>query len=90
MLTEFGADPLHIEPSSFFSPPSLNGNRYGISALGDSITWNGRDVIPIPEKYRPTASWVQGNIVAFGTASGEVLLFQFSEDVKPPLWPRAR
>ncbi|KAL6795511.1 hypothetical protein J3E68DRAFT_404487 [Trichoderma sp. SZMC 28012] len=83
-LTEFGADSSTLGPPSFFSKKSLRGKRYGISAAGDWITWNGRDLIPIPEMYRPTASWVQGNIVAIGTKSGKVLLFRFSAEVDPP------
>ncbi|KAL6867028.1 hypothetical protein J3F83DRAFT_739731 [Trichoderma novae-zelandiae] len=83
MLTEFGVYLSGPDSSSFFSDRSTHGNLYGISALGDSITCNGRKVIPIPERYEPTASWVQGQVVAFGTRSGEVLLFRFSTADEP-------
>ncbi|EHK21355.1 uncharacterized protein TRIVIDRAFT_10543, partial [Trichoderma virens Gv29-8] len=76
-LTEFGADPSTLGSSAFFSQESFKGKRYGISIAGDWITWNGREIIPIPDMYRPTASWVQGNTVAIGTKSGKVLLFRF-------------
>ncbi|OPB38161.1 hypothetical protein A0O28_0012650 [Trichoderma guizhouense] len=84
ILTEFGANPSTLGSSSFFTQRSLKGKRYGISAAGDWITWNGREIIPIPVMYKPRVSWVQGNIVAIGTKSGKVLLFRFSTEVEPP------
>ncbi|KAK4081590.1 uncharacterized protein Triagg1_2331 [Trichoderma aggressivum f. europaeum] len=84
ILTEFGANPSTLGSSSFFTQQSLKGKRYGISAAGDWITWNGREIIPIPAMYKPRVSWVQGNIVAIGTKSGKVLLFRFSTEVEPP------
>ncbi|KAL7927983.1 WD40-repeat-containing domain protein [Trichoderma austrokoningii] len=81
----FGVELSSLPLSSFFNGQHSEGNRYGISEASDWITWNGKNVIPIPDKYQPTASWVQGNVVAIGTKSGEVLLFRFSSTLSPPM-----
>ncbi|KAI4862457.1 WD40-repeat-containing domain protein [Hypoxylon rubiginosum] len=52
------------------------------------ITWKGHNVIGIPEKYRPhdlrhPTTCVTGRKIAIGCASGEVLLFEFSDEIKP-------
>ncbi|KAL6814018.1 WD40-repeat-containing domain protein [Trichoderma camerunense] len=84
ILTEYGADPSTLEHSPFLVEECQKGGRYGVALGNDWITWNGREIISIPKMYRPTASWVQGNIVAIGTRLGEVLLFRFSTEVEPP------
>lgn len=84
ILTEVGADLSAFESSPFLVEEGQKGGRYGVAPGSDWITWNGRNIIPIPEVYLPTASWVQGNIVAIGTEFGKVLLFRFSTEVEPP------
>lgn len=84
ILTEYGADPSTLEHSPFLVEECQKGGRYGVALGNDWITWNGREIISIPKMYKPTASWVQGSIVAIGTRSGEVLLFRFSTEVEPP------
>ncbi|KAL7933625.1 WD40-repeat-containing domain protein [Trichoderma chlorosporum] len=86
ILTEFGVDPSTLDSNALFNLQSINGKRYGTSAAGDWITWNGRKLIPLPEEYHNAASWVQGNIVAIGVNYDQVLLFRFSPDEEPPNW----
>ncbi|KAL6807934.1 quinon protein alcohol dehydrogenase-like superfamily [Trichoderma sp. SZMC 28013] len=71
ILTEVGADLSAFESSPFLVEEGQKGGRYGVAPGSDWITWNGRNIIPIPEVYLPTASWVQGNIVAIGTEFGK-------------------
>ncbi|KAL8285679.1 hypothetical protein RB597_002646 [Gaeumannomyces tritici] len=52
------------------------------------INWRGRRLIYLPEAFRPNIGaslccWVQGQSVVVGCKSGEVLLFRFSEDMRP-------
>lgn len=58
-----------------------------ISVRNGAITWGGRDLIHIPEGFRPTGepdSWrVQGRMLVIGTVSGQVLLFRFAENANP-------
>ncbi|PKK51110.1 hypothetical protein CI102_5912 [Trichoderma harzianum] len=83
-LTEYGVDLSTLNPSPFPIQEGQKVARYGVGPRGDWITWNGKNIIPIPKMYKPTASWVQGNIVAIGTRLGEMLLFRFSTEVEPP------
>ncbi|KAJ4864716.1 WD domain, g-beta repeat domain-containing protein [Trichoderma breve] len=83
-LTEYEVDLSTLNPSPFPVQEGQKVARYGVGPRGDWITWNGKNIIPIPKAYKPTASWVQGNIVAIGTRLGEMLLFRFSTEVEPP------
>ncbi|KAK0640569.1 hypothetical protein B0T16DRAFT_200121 [Cercophora newfieldiana] len=55
------------------------------------IMWRDRRIVFLPEQYKPTpgtpSTWVQGNRVAIGSRSGEVLLFRFADGVAPA-WGR--
>lgn len=83
-LAECGIDPSALGLSPTVVEEGQKGARYRVAQDGDWITCNGKNIIPIPKMYRPTASWVQGNTVALGTKWGKVLLFRFSAEVEPP------
>ncbi|XXG97830.1 hypothetical protein Hte_004144 [Hypoxylon texense] len=65
--------------------------KYDLGASRWMITWNGRNVVEIPEEYSPRAptkfytpnTCVVGRKIVIGSASGEVVLFEFSDEAKP-------
>ncbi|KAM4054550.1 WD domain, G-beta repeat domain-containing protein [Hirsutella rhossiliensis] len=66
---------------------ALHREGYGLSADGEWITLHGKDVLWLPQDYRPSRDWRELAVVAFtksqvaiGCASGRVLILRF----KPP------
>ncbi|EJT74687.1 hypothetical protein GGTG_08525 [Gaeumannomyces tritici R3-111a-1] len=85
-------DPDNARPVSEVLPARpLPPTREAFTISGRSyewINWRGRKLIYLPEAFRPNIGaslccWVQGQSVVVGCESGEVLLFRFSEDMRP-------
>lgn len=99
LLTEFGVWPFDVseaELEKLAAGTSSELPRRGarptwspvdISLDGRWITWNGRKLIFLPAKFRPTyrlsPCLVQGLCVVIGCESGQVVLFRLSKDVSP-------
>ncbi|KAF7171564.1 hypothetical protein CNMCM5623_003939 [Aspergillus felis] len=64
--------------AAYYSETQIHG--YGLSPDRTWITRDGYDFIWLPAEFRPECSAVQGNTVAIGCRSGQVLIFGFTPD----------
>lgn len=102
LLTRFGAWPFSLSkltPENAVAPKLRLSRRHappswapvGVSADGSWITWKNQKTIFLPSELRPRAGmcWVQGHSVVLGCDSGQVLLFTFSKEKPPEIYPGA-
>ncbi|KAI1420587.1 WD40-repeat-containing domain protein [Xylaria sp. FL1777] len=85
ILTERGPEPVGDSDSMIMLPltetwPALAS--WSVDSDGKWIKFKGKEVIFLPQGYRPNgdAVFVQGSRVAIGCRSGLVMLLRFSED----------
>lgn len=98
VMTERG--PVSIDP---LASPSADESEvpdscpYAITPDGSWITWKNRELIFLPEDYRPdakgpsvfsdstlsTITAIHGHKVVIGCQSGQVIFFKFDEDAQP-------
>ncbi|GIJ91799.1 hypothetical protein Asppvi_010772 [Aspergillus pseudoviridinutans] len=64
--------------AAYYSETEIHG--YGLSPDRTWITRDGYDFIWLPAEFRPECFAVQGNTVAIGCRSGQVLIFDFTPD----------
>ncbi|GFF84756.1 vegetative incompatibility protein HET-E-1 [Aspergillus udagawae] len=64
--------------AAYYPEPKVYG--YGLSPDSSWITRDGDNFIWLPAEFRPECSAVQGDTVAIGCRSGQVLIFGFTAD----------
>ena len=74
--------PLNTAPGAVFQQKfQLFG--YGLNTDASWITCNSKNVLWLPQEYRPSASAVDASTVVMGCPSGQVFIFKFSSN--PPV-----
>jgi WD40 repeat protein len=81
LITELGS--ITLSQSSSLPVQTLNWSAYCLRDDRSWITWNGHNVLWLPQEYRPECSIVKKQTIAMGCAAGRVFLIEFNPDVCP-------
>ena len=86
--TDIGTIDLNSLPSLNTAPGAIFQHKfqlfgYGLNTDASWITCNSKNVLWLPQEYRPSASAVDASTVVIGCPSGQVLMFKFSSN--PPV-----
>ncbi|KXX81126.1 Vegetative incompatibility protein HET-E-1 [Madurella mycetomatis] len=67
-----------LSATSHDSPDSLPQSvGYGLDDNGTWITYNGKNLLWLPQEYRPSSQAISGTAIAMGCRSGRVLVLKF-------------